>query len=80
MAGAEGSSQQATLNPELIVSEIYDSITLEYNGKFEKVENLFSSLNGQIQSIELRVATIEEKLDDYEQECLLDSLFYFYFF
>ena len=77
MTGVAGSSRQAALNPELIVSEIYDSITLEYNVKFEKIEKLFSSLDSQIQSLELRVATIEEKLDDYEQERLLDSLVFF---
>ena len=77
VTGVAGSSQQAALNPELIVSEIYDSITLEYNVKFEKIEKLFSSLDSQIQSLELRVATIEEKLDDYEQERLLDSLVFF---
>ncbi|KAK2705475.1 hypothetical protein QYM36_015760 [Artemia franciscana] len=74
MARVGGSSKQATLDPELIVSEIYASIALEYNRKFEKVEKLFSTMNSQIQSIELRVATIEQKLDDYEQYRLLDSL------
>jgi hypothetical protein len=74
VTGVAGSLQQAALNPELIVMEIYDSITLEYNTKFEKLEKLFSSLDSQIQSLELWVATIEEKPDDYEQEHLLDSL------
>jgi hypothetical protein len=38
VTGVAESSQQAALNPELIVSEAYDMITLEYNTKFEKIE------------------------------------------
>ena len=80
MAGVGGSPQQATLNPGLNVPEIYDSITLEYNGKSEKVGKLFSTKNSQIQSLELQVATLEEHFDDCEQERLLDSLFFVFFF
>ena len=51
-------------------------ITLEFNGKFEKIEKLFSTLKSHIETLELRVATMEEKLDDYEQERLLYSLYF----
>ena len=59
---------------ELIVSQVFDSVTLEFNPKFAKIEHTPSSLRNQIENLEERISRIETKLDDYDQESLLDSL------
>ena len=60
---------------ELIISQVYDSITLEFNPKFAKIEQaLLGSLRFQIENLEERIGRIEKKLDNYDQESMLDSL------
>ena len=59
---------------ELIVSQVNDSPTLEFNPKFAKTERALSSLRTQIENLGERISRIEKKLDDYGQESLLDSL------
>ena len=59
---------------ELIVSQDYDSVTLELNPKFAKIEQALSSQRTQIENLEERISRIKKKLDDYDQESLLDSL------
>ena len=59
---------------ELIISQVYHSVPLEFNPNFAKIEQALSSLRTQIENLEERIARIEEKLDDYDQESLLDSL------
>ena len=61
---------------ELIVSQAYDSVTLEFNPKFGKIEQALSSLRTQIENLEERISRIEKKLDDYDQASLLDSLIF----
>jgi hypothetical protein len=72
--------QLAAINSELIVSEIYDSITLEYNGKFEKIEELFSILKSQIDILVLRVATMEKSVKIMNRSVYLIFFFLFFFF
>ena len=59
---------------ELIVSQVFDSISLEFHPKFVKIEQTLSSQRNQIENLEERISRIEKKLDDYDQESLLDSL------
>ena len=61
---------------ELIVSQVYDSVTLEFNPKFAKIEQALSSLRTQIENLEERISRIEKKLDDYDQASLLGSLIF----
>ena len=59
---------------ELIISQVYDAITLEFNPKFAKIEQALKGLRTQIENLEDRIIRIETKLDDFDQESLLDSL------
>ena len=59
---------------DTIVSEVYDSISVECNLKFEKLEKSLKTLKILIENLEERVNRIEMRLDDYDQEVLLNSL------
>ena len=59
---------------DTIVSEVHDSIAVEYSPKFAKLEKLLTTLKkNQIENPEERVNRIEIRLDDYDQEVLLHS-------
>lgn len=57
-----------------IICQIYDAITLDYQPKFEKIEQSLKTLRNQIINQEEKIMKIEMKLDSFEQEVLLDSL------
>ena len=59
---------------DTIVSEVHNSIGAEYNPKFKKLEKSLTTLKTQIENLEERVNRIEMRLEDYDQEALLDSL------
>ena len=52
---------------DTIVSEVYDSIVVEYNPKFEKLEKSLKTLKTLIGNLEERINRIEMRLDDYDQ-------------
>ena len=47
---------------ELIVSQVYDLVTLEFNPKFVKIEQTLSSLRNQIENSEERIGRIDKRL------------------
>jgi len=47
---------------ELTVSQVYDSVTLEFNPKFVKIEQTLGSLRTQIENSEERISRIEKGL------------------
>ena len=47
---------------ELMVSQMYDSITLEFNPKFAISKQALSSLRTQIENLEERIGPIEKSL------------------
>ena len=56
-----------------VCSQAYDSVTLEFNSKFAKIEQALGSLIFQIENLDERTGQKERKLDYYEQESMLDS-------
>ena len=58
---------------ELIVSKVYDSVTLEFNPKFAKNKQAVNSLRTRIENLEERIGRIERELDNCNQASLLDS-------
>ena len=60
-----------------IVSQIHGAISVEYNPKFLKIEKSLKILRKQIENLEERIEKLEVKLDDFDQDSLLDS-FAFY--
>ena len=61
---------------EIIVSEICDAITVEYTPKFLLLEKSLKGIKHQIDLLKKKVRSLENKLDDFEQEGKLDSLLF----
>ena len=59
---------------EMIISEIYASVSLEFTPKFQSILQSYKSLKAEVQGLENRVQQMESRIDDFEQEKLLDSL------
>ena len=65
-----------SINPgtaEQIISQVYDGLSVEYNRKFYKIGKVLKGLRAQIESLENRIAKMEYRLDEYQQEAQLDS-------
>ena len=71
-----GSSGAVQINTQIITAEIYDAIVLDFNPRFERIENLLKGLKSQIEALENRIFTMENKLDDFEQEAMQDCLIF----
>ena len=70
-------AQKNSINPgtaEQIISQVYDGLSVEYNGKFDKIGKVLKGLRAQTESLENRIAKMEDRLDEYQQEAQLDSL------
>ena len=70
-------SRKNSINPgtaEQIISQVYDGISVEYNGKFDNIGKVLKGLRAQIESPENRIAKMEDRLYEYKQETQLDSL------
>ena len=61
---------------ESIISDVYDSLMVEYSPKFDFIEKQLKSLKNSFMILEERVKKIESRLDDIEQEDRLDSLIF----
>ena len=62
---------------EDIVNEVYNSISLEYNAKFEKIETTLRKLYNAVNLLENKISNLEDKFDQLEQDALLDSLIFY---
>ena len=58
------------------ISDVYDSLMVEYSPKFDFIEKQLKSLKNSFMILEERVKKIESRLDDIEQENRLDSLIF----
>ena len=68
------SSDSLKESTELIASQIYDALMIEFNPKFQRIEKSLKGLSNELENLEDRLNRLENKLDSYEQESLLDSL------
>lgn len=57
-----------------IVSQIHDSILVQYSAKFDEIENKLRALQNANLALENRVEQLEARLDDIEQEKRLNQL------
>lgn len=62
---------------EDIVNEVYNSISLEYNAKFEKIESTLQRLYKAVNLLENKISIIEDRVDQLEQDTLLDTLIFY---
>ena len=64
---------------EEIVNEVYNSISLEYNAKFEKKinETTLQRLHNAVNLLENKISKLEDRLDQLEQDTLLDTLIFY---
>jgi hypothetical protein len=69
-----GQSSKQFLRAEMIVSEVYDAISIEYNPKFARIEKLLKGLKSQIVYIESRISSVEADVGDLKQDLLLENL------
>lgn len=59
---------------ETIISELYKSVSLEFNPILDRIERELKMYRMQTRNLENRIEKIEVKLDDIDQENMLDSL------
>lgn len=69
-----GNDRTLKTSVETIVSEIYSSVSLEFNPKLEQLLVSVKNIKGLIENLENRIAKLEVKIDDYEQEKQLGTL------
>ena len=58
----------------MIISEIYASVSLEFTPKFQSILQSYKTLKADIQGLQNHVAPMGSRIDDSEQEKLLDNL------
>ena len=59
---------------DIIVKKIHDAISIDYNPKFQEIEKSLKGLFAMVKSLESRILSLESKVDDFEQEKMLDCL------
>ena len=69
-------NNQLPHSAESIISDVYDSLMVEYSPKFDFIEKQLKSLKNSFMLLEERVKKIENRLVDIEQEDRLNSLIF----
>ena len=62
---------------EGIVNEVYNSISLECNAKFEKIETTLQKLYNAVNLLENKISKLEDRFDQLEQDTLLDTIIFY---
>ena len=61
---------------EKIIGVVHDAIILEFTPRFDRIEKDLKICQNQLELLENRVARVEAKLDDADQELRLDTLLF----